>query len=112
LRNIPPSFARRAVPAQVRSGKPGRHILGFVVADDRSLVKSLKPGYMVIATVFDSPEAADQALAIEPSWIGPGSDTLHTAQFHQDNVVASIGARPTEERIAELRAALDELSSG
>ena len=112
LRPLPLRLARVVVPAAVRTREPGRHILGFVEADDRSLVKSLKSGYMIMATVFDSPDAADGALAIEPDWIGPGSGSLHTAQFQQDNVVVVIGARPTEERIAELRAALDELASG
>jgi hypothetical protein len=104
-------MARVALPQEVRAGEPWQHIVGFVEADDSPVVKSLTPSYLVLASVFNSPQAADRALALKPEWIEPGS---RSSQFQKDNVIVVIsGARPSTERwIAALEAALDEFANG
>jgi hypothetical protein len=96
----------------VRTSEAGQAIAGCVVAHENALVKQATRRYMVQAIVFDTAEAADQAMEIEADWMQPSTDRLHTAQFQQDNVIALIGAGPTEQRVRDLRAAMEDLATG
>jgi hypothetical protein len=60
-------------------------------------------------TVFDSADAADDALEIEPRWVRSTSARVRTAQFRKDNLVATYGGQNTDDGLAELRSALDGL---
>jgi hypothetical protein len=110
LRPSPRSVCFR--PEAVRQQQPMTAVVGCVFAAMNALERSPVERYAVQAIVFRSEEEADRAFSIEPEWMKPSSESLHTAQFQLDNVIATIGTGPTDERVADLRAALDELASG
>jgi hypothetical protein len=97
-------MAEWVVPESVRADEAGEHIVGHVVADENSLAIG-KPSYLIVATVFDSPENADAALEVQRRWT---VRTSRTAQFQTDNVVATFGGSQAD-ALARLRAALAAL---